>query len=239
MKRFLAIIISVILLLSANSFICFAADVNVNETYKNLFNANEAGVEQDGGKAENFDSLAGFVDPNTTAYIAFAVYAIEDGEYSFAVDFSGADYACVKSGDTVKKITSSEEFGLDLVSGINIITCFGATAEQADAEITYKSITKDDALYDTEGSYYLSGDVNGDNKINIIDVVRFKKRLANVSELNELAAELTGDKNLTADDISVLRKYLLGEEDVKETFTLKYDLTSVNRDNDVSDTWEF
>ncbi len=248
MKRFISIVIFAVLLLSASSMVAFA-DTRLSATdstvYKNLYAAADNSVEQTGGTAATLEALEGNFDINETAYIAVAVYAPAADDYSFTLGFSVENagdtvYAAVKAGNTVKTVTSdAPSVTLALNKGINIIKLFGATAEMGDANVKYTDITLDSALYEIKGEYYVSGDVNADGKVNLKDLLRFKKFMVQTAEINEIAGELTGDTTLSADDISIVRKYLLDNEDVMERIALSYDLTAVNRDNEVSDNWEF
>lgn len=106
-------------------------------------------------------------------------------------------------------------------------------------KISYNSLTCEDTLYEIEGDFYLMADVNSDNTVDIRDLVRFKKYLASGVEINLSAAELNGDSSVTGDDMTILRKCLLGVDEAKEKVVLKYDLSFVNRDNEVPDNWEF
>ena len=54
------------------------------------------------------------------------------------------------------------------------------------------------------------GDINSDSKVNLLDLVRMKKHLANNSiKVDEIAADITVDGVINAFDISSLRKILI------------------------------
>ena len=58
----------------------------------------------------------------------------------------------------------------------------------------------------------LPGDVNGDGLVDILDLIRLRKYLAQVNvEINSVNADLTGDGLVNADDLVRLRKYLVGD----------------------------
>lgn len=248
MKKILAIIISFGFILSANTFMSFAASPTVtlsvaeDSVYKNLYtvSADGSAVEDTHAVSASLESLSGYIDSAQTAYIAFAVYAPKTGDYNFKLSFTGGDYAAVKVGNTVKTVDSSlGEFTLTLSEGVNLITCFGATAELEGAAITYKDLICEDSLYEIAGNFYFMADVNSDTVVDIRDLVRLKKYMANVSEINVLAADLSGDSYVTTADMIILRKCLLGDTAAKEAVVLQYDLIAVNRDNEVPDNWDF
>ncbi len=59
---------------------------------------------------------------------------------------------------------------------------------------------------------YLPGDVNGDGTVDILDLIRLRKYLAQVNvEINSVNTDLTGDGLVNADDLVRLRKYLVGD----------------------------
>lgn len=245
MKKVFAVIISVCLILSAGTLMASAApSVTVGVTdgnaYKNLFAVSgTSAVEDASAEAVAKDQLAGYVDNNKTAYVAFAVYADKAGDYNFVLNFSGTDTAAVKVGTTVKTVSSGTEFALSLEKGVNLIICFGATAEDGDKAITYTGLVCEDSLYEIEGDFYIGADANADGRVNIIDLVRIKKHLASGTEISTLAADLTGEGTVDVNDVTAMRKCLLGVEGAKEKATVNYNLTFVNRDNDVSDNWDF
>ncbi len=248
MKRFISIVVSALLLLSASSMVAFAdtkLSVSDGTVYKNLYAVAGDFVEQSGGTVATLEELEDNFDINETAYIAVAVYAPVADDYSFTLGFTVENagdtaYAAVKAGSTVKTASpDAPKVTLSLDKGINIIKLFGATAEMGGANVKYTDITLDSALYEIKGDYYVSGDVNADGKVNLRDLLKFKKFMAGTADMNEIAGELTGDTTLSADDISVVRKYLLDNEEVMNRIALSYDLTAVNRDNEAADNWEF
>lgn len=59
---------------------------------------------------------------------------------------------------------------------------------------------------------YVPGDANGDGTLNLLDLVRLRKQLAGLSpELNKTAADLSGNWEIDAQDLMLLRKLLVGE----------------------------
>lgn len=60
------------------------------------------------------------------------------------------------------------------------------------------------------------GDINDDENINLIDVIRLKKVIAKVEGVNALSSvcDTNADGEVHADDISVLRKYLIGSGEI-------------------------
>lgn len=256
MKKFIAVIISVALLLSMCSLMVSAdsnrnVSMNNNIVYKNLFSVSGNGsvVEKTEAKAQTVEKLSNGFDINETAFVAIAVYAPSAGDYNFKVNFSVSNTTdnaniAVKVGNTVKTIsyngtTGTNNFSLSLVKGVNTIMLFGATSEMAEATITYTDIIVDSSLYEIEGSYYVTGDANSDGKFDIRDLVAMKKYLVGKRDMNELCGDLNDDKNVDGLDLTIIRKCLLEVGDYLNIISLKYDLEAVNRDNEVSDNWEF
>lgn len=63
------------------------------------------------------------------------------------------------------------------------------------------------------------GDINDDEKINLVDLVRLKKIVANISGVTALEAvcDTKADGEIHADDVAALRKYLLGTGEIAVT----------------------
>lgn len=63
------------------------------------------------------------------------------------------------------------------------------------------------------------GDINDDESIDLVDFVRLKKVLANVSGINALESvcDINADGEIHADDIGALRKYLIGTGEIAVT----------------------
>lgn len=67
------------------------------------------------------------------------------------------------------------------------------------------------ADWDTQNISYTIGDLNNDGEVDILDLVRLKKIQAGVvAEYSFGAANLYEDKYIDANDLTVMRKYLLG-----------------------------
>ena len=66
-------------------------------------------------------------------------------------------------------------------------------------------------LSEITSNVFLSGDANNDDSIDIIDLVRLKKVVGKVSGVEtQPGADCNGDGEYTADDLAILRKYILG-----------------------------
>lgn len=64
-----------------------------------------------------------------------------------------------------------------------------------------------------QSSAYAKGDVNGDGKINSLDVLKLQRYLLNLetmSEKGKLAADLNGDGKVNSQDLLLLQKKILG-----------------------------
>ena len=74
-------------------------------------------------------------------------------------------------------------------------------------------IKEDDPVKET----IKTGDVNGDNKINMTDIICLRKYFAgltNLSEKNKLNADINKDGKINMTDIIKLRKYFAGLENL-------------------------
>ena len=185
MKKLSALIATAVLTLSAALSVSAAeptASVPVSDgnVYKNLFSLSQDAAEEDTAAIPaELEKLSGAVDSRSTAYLSFAVYAPGAGSYFFKLSFTGTDYAAVKVGNTVVTAYPDTAFSLTLSKGLNLITCFGATADQKGAAIKYTALLCENELNPIEGEFYLNGDVNGDKEVDIRDLVRYKKHFAN------------------------------------------------------------
>mgnify|MGYP004589602187 FL=1 len=246
MKKLSALILSVVLTLSAAALSVGAAEPNQSlpvtdgNVYKNLYSvSSDAAIEDENATPADFDKLTGNIDSKSTAYLTFAVYTPKAGEYSFKLAFTGAEYAAVKAGGAVIKAVPDTAFKLELSKGLNLITCFGATAEQDGAKITYTALLCENGLNPIEGEYYIGGDVNNDKSVDIIDLVRYKKYLAKTAEVKVSAADLNKDGTVDTGDMTMLKKYILGIEGIDNAGALDYEIGYVMRDNDISDNWNY
>ena len=62
----------------------------------------------------------------------------------------------------------------------------------------------------TDISFESIGDLNGDGKINLKDIVRLKKILAGLDESAGASADVNNDGETNSLDLTALRKYILG-----------------------------
>ena len=232
MKKLSALIATAVLTLSAALSVSAAeptASVPVSDgnVYKNLFSLSQDAAEEDTAAIPaELEKLSGAVDSRSTAYLSFAVYAPGAGSYSFKLSFTGTDYAAVKVGNTVVTAYPDTAFSLTLSKGLNLITCFGATADQKGAAIKYTALLCD-------------GDVNGDKEVDIRDLVRYKKHFANAAEIKAVAADTNSDGTVDAADMSVLKQYFVGAESALGAVSPGYEISYVMRDNDISDNWNY
>ena len=245
MKKLSALIATAVLTLSAALSVSAAeptASVPVSDgnVYKNLFSLSQYAAEEDTAAIPaELEKLSGAVDSRSTAYLSFAVYAPGAGSYSFKLSFTGTDYAAVKVGNTVVKAYPDTAFSLTLSKGLNLITCFGATADQKGAAIKYTALLCENGLNPIEGEFYLNGDVNGDKEVDIRDLVRYKKYFANAAEIKAVAADINSDGTVDTADMSVLKQYFVGAESALGAVSPGYEISYVMRDNDISDNWNY
>ena len=66
-------------------------------------------------------------------------------------------------------------------------------------------------VQDNEGNYYILGDVNGDETVDVRDLVRLKKYIANKETEVSPASVISSDAN--ALDLSFLRKLIINDGD--------------------------
>lgn len=77
-------------------------------------------------------------------------------------------------------------------------------------------ISTGDILEDTNGSKFIlvvKGDLNGDGKINLMDLSTERKyflSIIEIDEVQELAADMNVDEEVSLEDISIMRKTMLG-----------------------------
>ncbi len=98
----------------------------------------------------------------------------------------------------------------DVAAGIYILRAFKAN------HVTYEcSITVADKSVLQDVTLYLFGDINGDSKVNMADVVAIRRYLVNASKypLNvEAAGDVTGDGKNNMADVVRIRRYLVNSE---------------------------
>lgn len=83
------------------------------------------------------------------------------------------------------------------------------------------SLTCSAAVVTDGTAFYELGDANKDKDIDIRDLVCVKRYLhENQNQILVAAGDLDGNGDLTADDLTSLRKYLLGVEDINIDNTL-------------------
>ena len=58
---------------------------------------------------------------------------------------------------------------------------------------------------------YISGDLNGDGKVDIYDLCAMKKAILNGNTENFGSADINGDDVVNGDDLTLLRKFITGE----------------------------
>lgn len=203
----------------------------------------EAAAVQTGSPALVSDAnVSKFLNQNS-AYVACAFNAPESGEYTFKTDFkvtgSNAEdvagyysanneypYAfMVANGiayrmdydDTSGGFANSGEIKVALNVGTNIVYFMGATAELAGklpgAAIVYDRVCTEEALETVNIDFVVPGDLNSDNAVDIRDLIRFKRYLADntTTVAFDSIDALTGDSAdaYDATDLATTRRYLM------------------------------
>lgn len=238
------IFLAVAILISAFSVCAEGPSTSIAVTdgnvYKNLYSLSGGiAVEEEEAVAVGYDRLEQSADINTTAALTFAVYAPKSIGYRFKLKFTGAEYAAVKTGNQLIKASPDTEFTLKLSKGLNLITCFGAVAEQSGAAIKYSALICENGLNPIEGDFYVCGDINGDKKVDIRDMIRYKKHFAATDSLKAAASDINADGAVNTADMTMLKRYLLGDEEANKAVKVCYELSYVARDNEISDNWNF
>ena len=154
--------------------------------------------------SSNADELAGYYAANNEYPYA---YMVANGT-AYRMDYESTDGSFASSG----------EIKIALNAGTNIVYFMGATAELAaklsGAAICYDRVYSEEAIEAVNVDFVVPGDLNSDSCVDIRDLVRFKRYLAleDVSiAYDSIDALITGDTDseYTADDLAVLRLYLL------------------------------
>ncbi len=154
--------------------------------------------------SSNADKLAGYYAANNEYPYA---YMVANGT-AYRMDYESTDGSFASSG----------EIKIALNAGTNIVYFMGATAELAaklsGAAICYDRVYSEEAIEAVNVDFVVPGDLNSDSCVDIRDLVRFKRHLAleDVSiAYDSIDALITGDTDseYTADDLAVLRLYLL------------------------------
>ena len=143
------------------------------------------------GVSGNVESFNSGTDPVT-------IQLIEQGQ-------SEPAYETIVSGGTQSgnKFTAPYTF-YDIPSGtytIKVIKNKHATREYT-ITVGAEAVVKDVKIW-------LYGDVTGDGTINILDLIRFKKILANAASDNYLNTDLDGNGRIDSADLIMLKKMLL------------------------------
>ncbi len=187
------------------------------------------------------------------AYVAFTVEAPADGNYSMQLRFklgcssdeqydsyaekNGKPYASVVVNGQYYKalhngkngwISLSDVLSVSLKKGINVIYAFATTKELEEAiggvYIDYDYLLMDDSLKAVEHDLYYYGDTNNDKFVNIKDVLRMKKFMADPkTECNEGSANISGDSAyiIDATDVSMLCRMIVDPVGSNEMSWLK------------------
>ncbi len=134
--------------------------------------------------------------PGATAY---KVYKVSGGIYSEEKETTVP--MCIISG-----LESGKEYGFIVTAKVN-----GEWSYRSDDDVIFVATQKEDEPEST----FTKGDVNGDGKIDILDLATMRRHLAgNPTEIDKQAADLDGNGDITILDLAILRRYLAGNEEV-------------------------
>lgn len=180
--------------------------------------ANPVNLSRHGGLSWNVRFLNGTANPDLwdTVKVAYADYlkaTVTDAEGGSCV-YTLSDIkvtATDKEGWYTMRIDFADAENLDTTK-INSFTFQLSDGTYHDANLINCNMRIDN-LSAVVAEPVMMGDVNGDEEVNIRDLVRFKRYKANEEvEFNTAAADINGDGEVTAEDIVALRKVILGVE---------------------------
>ena len=170
----------------------------------------------------------------TNAYKAYGVLVLEAGEYDISVHYVGGsetvgEAVVIVNADPYKLSTADAEDGhavasgkVQLDEGSSIIYCVedGSVSSKLELSSRLVRVNPDSVL--------VQGDANGDDKVNVIDLVQSKKvqgEKVDAAEKSgvtgEIAIDFDDDGTVGNDDVKVLRQLLVGAEGSKAYNGLK------------------
>lgn len=187
------------------------------------------------------NQLATVLNENS-GYLAYPVYAEYSGTYSFKLRYrfncdNASSYESYKTENGIpgavavvngQKYTfsssallgtfgTSNEVKIALNEGVNVLYLMAPSSELvtaiSGAAIDYDCLFVENTLTACQGTFVLSGDVNGDKTVDIRDLVRMKRYLVkDTVSINRFAADVNTqdeDSVLNAQDLSLIRTILL------------------------------
>ena len=122
-------------------------------------------------------------------------------------------------------ISTSAPFDVTLKKGMNTIYAFAPTADVA-AEFNglyfdYDSLIMRGEFGISQKDYYIPGDTNHSYRVDLVDILRMKRHLADSSVIaNVHSANINRDGNVNADDLAILIKMILdpmSKENIKHS----------------------
>ena len=222
-----------------------AFEAEAVETYRNGYkkdlgdvaNASDLGaaVQVANDESVSFDNAT---EELKGSYIAYTVNAARTGEYLMKLRYkfnsANADAdtytAVIVNGKTAYKFDNNVvgEFGttdavkVKLNKGVNIIYCLAPTADVLeianDATIDYDCLFIAGDAEVAVGDIAVMGDANGDNVVDVRDLVRMKKYATDNSvAIDKVAANLVDDEDgILGNDLAQLKKYILTGKDIAD-----------------------
>ena len=112
-------------------------------------------------------------------------------------------------------VWSSSNTDVATVDSNGLVRAVNAGVASIRITLIYNTITIYDEIKLTVTKTYIKGDLNSDNQITITDLVKLRRYLAGLEELDytsKNAADINGDSQVTITDLVKLRRYLAGLE---------------------------
>ncbi|MBQ9199251.1 MAG: cadherin-like beta sandwich domain-containing protein [Lachnospiraceae bacterium] len=192
--------------------------------YKNM-PENACAKPADSGNPNNW--LASLDIKGYTITPSFAVNDVTD--YSLIVDSSVeaveisaspvASTSTVMGTGVVGLSEGTNYINISVTSQTGAVRTYTITVVRGDASAGQTTVNgSDTTASDGDGSLGLKGDINGDGKISVLDIVKIQRVIVGLDETDENTAflcDLNGDGNVTVLDIVKLQRHIVGIEEIE------------------------
>lgn len=140
------------------------------------------------------------------------VYYCDCDCYIFEWSYFIIAHPATKWKDIIQISLAADGGGLSAVAALD--SNGNVLIHEERGEQTLQKLVKDWNLFDVDNDTTIIGDLNGDAKISISDLIILAKSLSRKIELTEnqkLISDLNDDGKLNGDDLLIFIKYLVGE----------------------------